>query len=457
MVNSSDAVLATNAIYNSLRDWRFHGGFPVLDIMSDDTRKGSNPGDGSQILAFDDFTYTPSEGTVTTWYQTMYVAIRRANVVVERVPNISMDETLKNRLIAEARFMRGFFYFKLVQLYGDVPLILTTSPEFKVPRTPKDEIYNDVIIPDLEFAVANLPEKSQYAPEDLGRVTKGTARAMLARMYLFRSDFVNAEKYALEVINSGQYSLDPSFSNTFSINGEFNQESIFEIGALPFGSAEGGHQYGNTQGSRGVPNKGWGFNRPTLDLINSFDSNDPRMEATVLFLGETLDGVTVEGDDATPDITYADPPTNSIVLEIECYNQKVYVPGTGQDSWDHNVRVIRYADVLLMAAEALNENGNATQALTYLNQVRARARGGNPSILPDVTTTNQDALRNAILDERRFELALEQLRFFDLVRTGRAPQVLGPLGFTTGKNEVFPIPQSEIDLSEGLLIQNPGY
>ena len=145
-------------------------------------------------------------------------------------------------------------------------------------------------------------------------------------------------------------------------------------------------------------------------------------------------------------------------VEIECYNQKAWFPGTdSKTSFGHNRRIVRYADVILMHAEALNENGKTTEALPFLNSIRARARGNNSNILPDITTTNQAEVREAILAERKYELALEGLRFWDLVRTNNAEEVLGPLGFIRGKNELFPIPQSEIDISQGRITQNPMY
>jgi len=180
------------------------------------------------------------------------------------------------------------------------------------------------------------------------------------------------------------------------------------------------------------------------------------LDATVIFLGEVLDGVTIFGDPATPDTTFVSG-TNQID-EIEVYNEKVWVPGTSPlDSWGHNIRIVRYADVLLMAAEALNENGKASEALVYINQVRARARQDNAAILPDITTEDQTTLRTIIWQERRCELAMEGIRFYDLIRTDRANTVLGPKGFIEGKHELLPIPQSEIDLSEGTLDQNPNW
>ena len=311
----------------------------------------------------------------------------------------------------------------------------------------------------MEFAAQHLPLRSALTTAEYGRATKGAAQALLAKVYLFRKDFVNAEKYALEVINSNQYSLDPSFSHTFSIYGQYNEESVFEIGSVEFeGTENGGSQYANTQGVRGTPNRGWGFNRPSLDLMDHFEAGDPRKEATIIFLGETIDGIKILGDGSTPDVTYSDPPANTIVKEIECYTQKVWIPGIStSEQWGHNRRLIRYADVLLMAAEALNENNKTAQALNYLNAVRARAREGNNSILPDVTTNAQAELRDRILFERRSEFAMEGHRFYDLVRTGRAAAVLGAYGFQTGKHEHFPIPQTEVDISQGAISQNPGW
>ena len=457
---ASDATLATNACYSTLRNWYYHnGGYPIFDIMSDDSYKGSNPTDQENNLnPFDNFTITTSQDGLDRWWNSLYEGVKYTNVVIEKVPLIEMDETQKAGLIAQARFLRGLYYFDLVRAWGGVPLVLNTTPPLTLARATEQEVY-DVIIEDLNFAAANLPERSALDQADYGRATVGAAKSLLARLYLFRKDFVNAEKYALEVINSGEYDLDPSFSHTFSLFGQFNEESVFEIGALGNdGYTNGGTQYANTQGVRGTPNRGWGFNRPSLDLQAHFETGDPRKESTIVFLGEVIDGVTIAGDGNTPNITYSDPPANTIVKEIECYNQKVWIPGTSTaEQWGHNRRLIRYADVLLMAAEALNENGKSGDALPYLNQVRARAREGNNSILPDITTTNQAELRDIIMDERRSELALESHRYWDLVRTGRAAAVLGPLGFQAGKHELLPIPQTEIDISQGAIRQNPNW
>lgn len=458
--NENDAFLATTAAYSSVREWYYNsGGYPILDIMSDDAYKGSNPSDQAPTVGpYDNFGITTSQDGLDRWWSSLYEGIKRTNVVIEKVPGIDMDAALKNRFISEAKFLRGLFYFDLLRAWGGVPLITSTVVELNVPRATADQTYAQ-IEGDLKAAIDGLPEVNQLTPDEFGRATKGAAKALLAKVYLFKGDFPDAESYALEVINSGLYALDPSFSHTFTVEGQYNSESIFEVGAISHENfEEGGNQYANTMGVRGNPNRGWGFCRPSIDLQNSFEPDDPRKDATIIFLGEVLDGVPILGDGTTPDITYADPPANTIVKEIECYNQKIWIPGIStSNQWGTNRRLIRYADILLTAAEALNQDGNPTEALKYLNMVRERARGGNANILPDVTETGKDALNDLILRERRSELALEACRFWDLVRTGKAAQVLGPLGFVAGKNELLPIPQTQIDLSQGTMQQNPGW
>jgi hypothetical protein len=453
----NDALLATNAIYNVLRSSGFQQGFyPILDIMSDDAHKGSNPSDAaSSAGTYENFRHTPAESTLSTWWSTLYEGIKRANVVIENVPVIPMDETLRNQYVSEAYFLRALFYFDLVRAWGDVPLATTPVPARGMSRTPAAEVYQ-LIEQDLLTAIESLPEKSDYVPTDFGRATKGAARGLLAKVYLFKNDFENAEKYALEVINSGEYDLMPDFSDAHSKAGEFGLESVFEIGAIGIeGLSNGGNQYANIQGVRGTPNRGWGFNRPSLDLMNAFESGDPRSDKTIIYLGEVVDGITIVGDGPTPDETKN---ANGDIIEIECYNQKVWTPGNDTNSqFDHNRRLLRYADVLLIAAEALNKNNKPGLALQYLNEVRERAREGNNTILPDIIETDIALLHDIIINERRVELALEGHRFWDLVRTGKATTELGALGFVQGQHELLPIPQSEMDLTNNIWTPNPGW
>ena len=454
---AEDATLATNAAYNSLRTWQINtGGFPLLDMMADDATKGSNPGDGTAIKVYDNFEHTAAEGSTERWYKTLFQAIRRCNLVIVEVPNIDMDIVLADRLIAETRFLRAYYYGLLVRGFGDVPKVTEIDPSLELGRTSVEELLNEIIYPDLEFAISILPERSQYAPADLGRATKGAARGLLARLKLFYGDYQAVETLTRDIIQSGEYDLVPDFDRIFVWDNEYNEESVFEISAKPEWFVDGGNQYANTQGVRGSPNKGWGFCRPAYPLIEEYmANNDPRMEPSIIFLNEELDGITITGEGATPDETLDE---NGNIIEIECYNQKVWFPGTdSRTSFGHNRRIIRYADVLLMHAEALNENGKTTDALPFLNSIRARARGANSNVLPDITATDKAQVKEAILQERKYELAIEGQRFWDLVRTGKAEAALGPLGFIKGKNEVFPIPQSEIDISQGRVTQNPGY
>jgi starch-binding outer membrane protein, SusD/RagB family len=451
---SNDAVLGTNAVYNVLRNAFFNEGlYPILDIMSDDTRKGSNASDQQGVLnPFDNFTFGVTAEPPANWYNTLYLGVRRANAVIEKVPAISMDATLKNRCLGEARFLRALFYLDLVRAFGPVPKITGINPPVKVPRD--TSIYRTVILPDLEFAIANLP--SAYTGNDIGRATKFSAYSLRARAALFFGDFQLAATSASEVINSNLFDLEADFSNAFRPEGNYGKESVFEVGSIGIDNADaGGNEYGNTQGVRGSPNRGWGFNRPSINLMNEFEAGDPRKDKSIIFVNEVLDGVTILGDGSTPDSTKD---ANGTVIEYETYNQKVWANGASTlPSWGIHKKIIRYADILLMAAEALNETNQPGLAVTYLNKVRLRARHGDNSILPDFTGADKDALRNAIYHERRVELAMESHRFFDLVRTGRAVSVLGPLGFKANKNERLPIPQVEIDITQGTITQNPGW
>ena len=448
------AVWSTNAVYNQLRTWDLTS-FPWLaltDIISDDATKGSFPADAQRLSAYDDFTYDsrfPDE--VRLSWRGHYQGIFRANVAIEGIPKVpKMDETLRSRLIGESKFLRAHFYFNLVRWFGDVPLILSplTQDQFYTQtRTPAAKVYEQ-IIKDLTDAIAALPEKSKYAPADLGRVTKGAARGALAKVYLTQRDFANAEKFSLEVINSGEYALLADFAKIFLPEGENSSESVWEVQAtaLP-DSYAGSTPWNMVQGVRGTPNLGWGFNLPSDDLVRSFERGDPRREATVLEVGEVLpDGSAIVEDNKE--------------MEGERYNQKAWTPQHAllQDNGPSNLRMLRYADILLIASEALNENGKTQDALRYLNQVRARARGAR-NVLPNVTLTDKTQLREAIWRERRSELAMEQQRWFDLLRTGRAAATMKAHGknFVTGKHELFPIPSTEIALSGGAMVQNPGY
>ncbi len=452
---SDHAVWATNAIYQQFRSWEMCA-FPwigITDIISDDADKGSTPNDALYVLELDEFTFDATNAAFSGAWQGHYHLIFRANLAIENIPGIDMDITLRNRLVGEAKFLRAYTYFRLVQWFGDVPLITETLNDdayYNQVRTPVEAVY-DFIEADLLDAIDVLPEKSDYKLADLGRATKGAARGMLAKLNMVRHNFAAAALYCDAIINSMEYTLMTRYSDNFLPVGENGQESIFEINAVASQAAvvgPGATPFNMIQGVRGVPNLGWGFNRPSDDLVAEYEPGDPRRQATIIYVGEVLpDGSTIVQD-------------NPEVLN-ERYNQKAWVPAHAglQDNGPGNIRILRYADILLLAAEAYNEEGNPAKALEYLNMVRARARGSNNFILPVVTTMDQPELREKIYHERRVELAMEQHRWFDLARWGMLAEVMTPLrpGFVQSKNTLLPLPQSEIDLTGGSIVQNPNY
>jgi hypothetical protein len=448
--SAEDATKAVNAIYANLRSWD-NVAFPALvveSVGSDEAEKGSTPSDAAFWNIFDNFTVSSTEGSLQSFWTGQYQNINLCNQVLDNIPAIEMDENLKARFLAEAKFVRAYSYFRLVRAYGDVPLRLNVpkdASEYNIPRAPKDQVYAQ-IEKDLTEAAAVLPQN--YPATDLGRATKGAAMGLHAKVALYQKKWNDVLSLTNQVMGLG-YSLFPVFEKTFRTENENNSESVFEIQAelVPGNNDASNSQYSQVQGVAGVPGGGWGFNVPTSALASAFELNDPRRDATIIFRGET----TPQGDvipTSTPN---------------PMYNQKSYVPfsmrvsGFNEGS-QQNIRVLRYADILLMNAEAANELGDAGRALTSLNLVRARARGNNPvSVIPPVTATDQATLRNAIYKERQVELAMESDRYFDVIRQGRAAEVFGPKGWKPNKNEVWPVPQQEIDLSGGLLTQNPGY
>lgn len=460
--SQSDATEAVNAIYAKLRSYN-ETAFPAIAVesmASDDAQKGSTSSDATFMNNFDQFTITSSDegGQLGAFWSGLYQEINLCNQVLDNVDTMTtVDATLKARYLLEAKFVRAFSYFRLVRAFGDVPLRLhvpADASQYNIPRTPKDQVYA-AIEQDLTDAAAGLP--ASYTGADVGRATKGAALALHAMVDLYEKKWSDVVTLTNQIIQSNQYSLFSDFEQMYRIPNENCSESIFEIqcAETPNNTSAETSQFSQVQMPRGVSWGGWGFNVPTQDLVNEFEAGDARLNATVIFQGVP----TVEGD-----IVPA-PATNPM------YSYKAYVPSSyystalANPGCQQNVRVIRYASVLLWNAEANNELGNTSAALASLEQVRARARaysiaqGAPIGTLPPVTTTDQSALRTAIQHERRVELAMDffESRYFDLIRWGLAATKLGPLGWKANKNEVWPIPQSEIDLSSGMLTQNPGY
>jgi hypothetical protein len=439
--NQTDANYAVASCYAKLREYNLvaFNWFSVAVFPSDDVDKGSVPGDGDYLNDYVNFRFTATAGGPEGHWLGQYQQINLCNQVIYNVPNISMDANLRARYVAEAQFLRALAYFNLVRAFGGVPLHTKpaeTPDELNPTRATREEVYS-FIISDLTAAASVLPPS--YGNNDLGRATKGAALTLLAKVQLYQKNYAASLAASDQVLNLG-YSLVPDFYKMFRIEGENGPESIFEVQCttLP-GNCDASNSYwALSQSPR--PQFGWGFCTPTADLANAFEAGDLRKQGTILFRGT----VTPAGDSI------------SLQNSNERYNMKAYVPNSVTKvclyGADQNIRILRYAEALLLNAEAANELGQTTKALASVNQVRTRAG------LTALSGLSQDALRQAIWKERRVELALEYGdRFFDLVRQGRAAAVLKNRGFVTGKNEVFPIPLSQIQLSGGKLTQNPGY
>lgn len=419
------------------------------DIMSNDAAKGGGgASDQADIQLLKTFNAKPTNGYLDNAWQFNYRGVYLANLVIQKVPGIDMDESQKSRIIAEAKFLRGYFYLQLVRIFGNIPLI--TKPlkngEFDQPQVKSDKIWAQ-IKKDANDAIQNLPSKNELSADKFGHATKGAAQALLLNVYMWEKNWTEAQKLGDSIINSGSYNLDPDYYHMWSTDGEFGPGSIFEINYAFVPGRDIGNYLPSWEGIR--PSLGIGFVCPTQDLVDAFEPGDPRLDITV-----------IKPDEKMPDGTVADTKNSPTGY----YTQKYWLPkdenpqfnGGGFLDFPTNERVYRLATIMLWTAEAAFHNGNVARATSLVNRVRDRARnsGGNQdmTVLPDYgSVTLKD-----IYHEERVETALGgHRRFFNLVRTGRAATVLP--GFKTGVNEIFPIPQREVQLSDGKLKQNPGY
>jgi hypothetical protein len=423
----------------------------IGEIASDNSIAGGESVNDSQGLhQIDNMTHGGVNNELRNIMRWNYTGITRVNYIMENKDNIDFPE--KQHILAEARFLRAYYYFELVKFFGDIPLIiderLGIEEAQQLPRAPKADVYAQ-IEEDLTFAISILnPVATQK-----GRATKGAAQALLGKAYLYQNKYTEAATILDEIRNSGLYSLISNYGDLFSVSNENNSETVFDVqytglegggyGCLICleGNAAPGFQ-GIRQYNGPVYGDGNSYNLPTQELYNAFSPIDPRRGHTILDIEAFIA--------AQPDpsaITYA----IGAGGHTGYYNNK-YIKRQGEIGLPDNdltspvnYRVIRYADVLLMAAEAHFQLGNNQTAQQLVNQVRVRA--GVPGI--PVQSLND------IYKERRFELSGEGHRFFDLVRTGQAAQFI--TGFVSGKHELFPIPQVEIDLAGGNWQQNSGY
>ncbi len=455
----ADAIAGVNAAYATLQfqlseagHFRWFWG----DIMSDDAVKGgSSDNDANDLLQLETFKGPTNTDLLEAEWSANYEGIYRANVVLEKVPAIDMDAKLKARILGEAKFIRAWNYYNLVTMFGGVPLadhVLAPS-EYNIPRASAEQIW-DFIERDLKEASADLWLRSEYSLSELGRITKGAAQSLLAKTYLWRKKWAEAKAVSEQVINSNEYILVNKYAEIFTKEGENNIESIFEIQYM----TESGGNWGKNNANEGSFTNvftrargqfgGFGFNIPTQSFVDEFfveGFEDPRLKSTVFRVGDAMGdrGIfTIEATGGSPYLYYS-----KKYFSNKSEEAKLGDPAPNGGS---NDRVIRYADMLLVHAEAAYQSGDENSARQSLNQVRSRVA------LPNITASGA-ALLTAIYRERRIELGLEAHRFFDLVRTGRGPSVLGSLGFREGVHELFPIPQSQILATNGALIQNFGY
>lgn len=438
-ITSSDAEKLVNAVYNIFLNWNMSSfsWIGVTSITSDNAEKGSDPGDtGRDKDLLDNFSFTASTLVFTEIWEEHYKGVQRANQALSRIVAFEeINNDLQTRLIGEIKFLRALIYFRLAKCFGGVPLIVGINNLDKdvnevLKRASLEDTY-EFIEKDLEDAIAKLPKKSEYQATQIGRATQGAAKALLAKVSMYQKKWQRVWDLTDEIIKSNEYSLTPDYKDIWREVGENNDESIFEIQAVGGVPAAGVDKYCLVQNPRGEGGWGWGFNTPTEDLVGSYEVGDVRKDATIIFRGETLfDGRLI--------------PTT---VENSMYNQKAYSSEfTTAEQTGKNIRILRYAEVLLMNSEAALHVGQDAGTSLKLVRNRAGLDDGNP------TMTN-------IWIERRHELAFEHDRFFDLVRQGRAGEVLRSAGipFIDGKNELFPIPQQQIDKSSGILIQNPNY
>jgi hypothetical protein len=443
--------------------WQLDFFWMVGDVCSDEAFKGNSiEGDQRDFGNLANFNiHSNNEWIEFKWLYT-YATISRCNLVIDKVPESPSSEENKKRFVAEAKFLRAFAYFELVKNFGGVPIILNeiSAGDAVVKRSTEEEVFAQ-IVKDLEEASKALPLKSEQKADEIGRATKGAAEAFLAKAFVYQEKWTDAQTYSASVIGSGEYSLNDPFWDIWSVNNPNGAGSIFEIQH----SFHDIYYVGTALPvlARSRADGGWGFGTPSSYLEKAMEG-DPRLSWTIIKQGDNVDA--------------AHPSYDTQLSENESgrINRKYYLAYSDRPSKDEHLRsglnhiLLRYADLLLLHAEIAYHNGNESASLLALNQVRTRI-GLSP------VNAGGANLLDAIYKERQLELAMEGHRYYDLKRTGRLTEVIqdfydynqnrstdpydaghnkGVL-FRPGVHELFPIPASEIALSEYQIQQNNGY
>lgn len=457
--------------FNYGRDW--HSAFLVKQIPGDDVGTGgSGPGDQPQLHEIDDYTnVSSSNASIASIWDLYYRTISLSNLVIENIK----DSSLSNRdsALAEAKFMRAWCYFELTTMFGDIPLRLTVpaaASDFGIAKSSRADIYTQIEM-DLSDAISGLSDKA--ATTDFFRVSKGSAQALMGKVLVFQGKTSEAIPFLNSVITNASHDLEPAPGDVWSINNEFGIESLFEIGYV----STSGRDWGNIAwGGRTESNlhiqlmgprgdgifdvtgtgliNGWGFNLPSSKLADAFDAagDVERKAATLMTEAELIAaGGAVDPSKATGG--EIEDYEGSIRIKYATKTEDTSEDGVRELNYSTNFRLFRYAEVLLLAAEAYNAEGQDGNARTELNKVRNRAN------LADVSATLAGTdLFDAIVNEKFLEFAHEGQRFWDLVRWGNASTELAGTGYSS-KNDLFPIPITEIDKNSELSSddQNPGY
>jgi hypothetical protein len=459
--NETEVMQGVIATYDVMQ-WGTTGGYtmkmPLLSAASDDCwAGGSNASDQPNWVAYDNFNMNSRLGPQVGLWSKNYSGINRANLILSKIDkSTNLSAAFKTRVVAEVKFLRAYYYFDLVRFFGNVPLItkvLETSELYTQAQSAPAAIYAQ-IEKDLRESIPGLPPT--ISSTEKGRISQGAAKAQLGKVLLYQNDNAKlAEAITLfedinKVGNIYGYALLPNYADIFNPANKFNSESILEI---PHSSNAAWTDWGWINGGEGnvgtqfigmdsfvgdTYSAGWGFCPVTLDLVNALKT-DPRFAATI------IDGAALKAAGATYNARYQN--TDYFIKKYAPLKAYRSASGVAEQNWPINEIEIRLADTYLMQAEALVKTGsNPTRAKELLDAVRGRVGLGSVAVTLD-----------NIYNERRLELATEGHRFFDLVRTGKAAAVLGPVGFTVGRSEYLPIPAAEIELTNGIIKQNPHY
>ena len=443
---ADDILSAVNGAYSSLQEGDIYGNWYVFGEIPSDNTRNQLSGSVTTQNEFDQFYIDTQNSMIANFWKAAYKVINRTNTILGRIDGIEINTELANRYKLECKFIRALMYFNLVRVYGDVPLVLkeiSISESYDILREPKENVYNQIIA-DLKEA-QDLPVS--YSTAEDGRATQGAAKALLANVYMTLHKYAEEETILAEIINSGRYSLLENTPGSLNIDGYKNvfspvnhnsKEGIFEIQFLKGGYGEGSNYANNfapeNSGTNVVAVGGTGGNNiPEMDIYNAYEEGDLRRDFSM-------------------SLGYYDNRKNNEWVESRYVCKFMDVPYQNNDA-SNNYPVIRYADVILMYAEALNQNGKTAEACKYLNMTRRRGFGYQTTETSpvDLQTTDKAQFALMVEQERRVELAFENHRWFDLIRTGRAVEVMRSKGFSLNEtNLICPIPQKQIDVNPKL-------